>query len=121
MKHLIVSFKTASEALEDFRRALENARKKKPMTPHYEISFDSKKSFNRFARNLFVLRYILVFKPKSVYELAKITQIDVSNLNKLILFFERVGVVKVKTTKQNGRIIRTPTVEYDTVEFRLAA
>lgn len=121
MKHLIVSFKTASEALEDFRRAFKMAQLGKPMTPHYGISFDNKRDFNRFARNLFILRYILVFKPKSVYELAKITKIDVSNLNKLILFFEKFGVVKVKTTKQNGRTIRTPTVEYDTVEFRLAA
>ncbi len=121
MKHLVVSFKTASEALDDFRRALESARKKKPKVPYYGIGFDNKKDFNRFARNLFILRYILVFKPKSVYELAKITQIDVSNLNKLILFFEEFGVITVKTSKHNGRTIRTPQVEYDTVEFRLAA
>lgn len=121
MKHLVVSFKTASEALEDFKRAFKMAQKEKPKTPYYGIAFDNKKDFNRFARNLFILRYILVFKPKSVYELAKITQIDVSNLNKLILFFEEFGVITVKTSKHNGRIIRTPTVEYDTVEFRLAA
>lgn len=121
MKHLIVSFKTANEALEDFKRAFKMAQKKKPKMPHYEISFDTRKGFNRFVRNLFILRCILVFKPKSVYELAKITEMDVSNLNKLILFFEEFGVITVKTSKHNGRIIRTPQVEYDTVEFRLAA
>lgn len=121
MKHLIVSMKTGEEVLDDFTRALHRARSGKKRSPHFEISFDNKRDFDRFVRNLYILKYILIFKPKSVYELAKISKIDVSNLNKVILFFEEVGAVKVKTMTQSGRTVRVPTVEYDTVEFRLAA
>lgn len=120
MKHLIISLKAADEVLDDFKKAFRRA-KGKHKDPHFEISFDNRNDFDRFARNLHVLKYILVFKPKSVYELAKITRMDVSNLNKVILFLEEVGALKVKTTKVSGRVVKIPVVEYDTVEFKLAA
>ncbi|MBI2339455.1 MAG: hypothetical protein HYU99_03675 [Deltaproteobacteria bacterium] len=121
MKHLIVSLKTAKEVLDDFGKALRKAKKGKLKYPHFEISFDNKRDFDRFVRNLHILKYILVFKPKSVYELAKFTRMDVSNLNKVILFFEEAGALKVKAAKILGRMVKTPVVEYDTVEFNLAA
>lgn len=121
MKHLIVSLKTADEMFSGFKKALKKARKGKIKGPHFEISFDNKKDFDKFVRNIYILKYILVYKPKSVYELAKITKIDVSNLNKVILFFEEVGALRVKVTTESGRTVKTPVVEYETIEFNLAA
>jgi len=121
MKHLIVSLKTSDEVFGDFKRAFRKAKKGKRKGSHFEISFDNKRDFDRFVRNLYILKYILFFKPKSVYELAKIAKIDVSNLNKVILFFEEVGAITVKETVVSGRTVRVPVVEYDTVEFNLAA
>jgi predicted transcriptional regulator len=66
-----------------------------------------------------VLSQILTFKPKSVYELAKIARIDVSNLNKTILFFERVGAIRIKESKISGRAVKTPVVDYDQIQFDL--
>jgi predicted transcriptional regulator len=65
------------------------------------------------------LSAILIHKPKSVYELAKILNMDVSNLNKLIDFFEQVGVIKIKKSMVGGRPQKTPLVEYDQIEFKL--
>ncbi|MFH0800648.1 MAG: hypothetical protein V2A66_10795 [Pseudomonadota bacterium] len=121
MKHLIVSLKTSDEVLDEFKKAFRKAKKGKVKTPHFEISFDNKRDFDRFVRNLYILKYILIFKPKSVYELAKIAKIDVSNLNKVMLFFEEVGAIKVKTIKTSGREVKTPTVAYDAIEFKLTA
>jgi predicted transcriptional regulator len=121
MKRLIVSLKSADEILDDFKGFLRKAKRGKVKKPHYEISFDNKKDFDRFVRNIFILKYILIFKPRSIYELAKITKIDVSNLNKIILFFEEVGALKVESTKVSGRLVKRPVVEYDTIEFNLAA
>ncbi|PIR16650.1 MAG: hypothetical protein COV46_07555 [Deltaproteobacteria bacterium CG11_big_fil_rev_8_21_14_0_20_49_13] len=121
MKRLIISLKTSDEVLDDFAKAFKRAKKKKAAEPHYEISFDSKNDFDRFVKNIYILKYILVFKPKSIYELAKIIKIDVSNLNKVILFFEEVGAIKVRTTQVSGREVKTPIVPYDTIEFNLAA
>ncbi len=72
-------------------------------------------------KNIGILSLIHSLKPKSVYELAKIADMDVSNLNKIILFFEEAGVVKLKRSKVSGRLVTRPVVEYDKIEFNLAA
>lgn len=119
MKKLIVSIKSSSETLTDFKKALKDARKGRLKDDHFELSFDNKKDFDRFVRNLGILSAILIHKPKSVYELAKLVDMDVSNLNKLILFFEVVGAIKIKTSTVGGRTVKTPVVEYEQIEFDL--
>lgn len=121
MKKLIVSIKSSSETLSGFKKALKDARKGRLKGDHFELSFENKKDFDRFVRNLGILSAILVHKPKSVYELAKLVDMDVSNLNKLILFFEIVGAIKIKTATVSGRTVKTPVVEYEQIEFDLKA
>jgi len=121
MKTLTVSIKTSSEILDDFVKEFKTVRKRKIKGTHFEVSFDHKKDFDRFVRNLGILSQILTLKPKSVYELARLTDMDLSNLNKIILFFEEVGAIRIKKTKVNGRVVKTPIVEYDCIEFPLKA
>lgn len=122
MKTLVVSYKNAEKVFEDFKLAAKSVQKKKfKGQPHYEVSFDNKTDFNKFVRNIPVLAAILASKPRSVYELAKIIDMDVSNLNKIMLFFEEIGVVKIKTHTVAGRKVKKPEVEYGEVTFRLAA
>ncbi len=121
MKKLIVSIKSSRETLSDFKKALKDARKGRLKEAHYELSFDNKKEFDRFVKNLGILSAILNHKPKSVYELAKIIDMDVSNLNKLIVFFEAAGAIKIKTATVGGRTVKTPVVEYQQIEFNLIA
>lgn len=121
MKKLIVSIKSSSETLTDFKKALKDARKGRLKSGHFELSFDNKKDFDRFVRNLGILSTILIHKPKSIYELAKLVDMDVSNLNKIILFFETVGAIKIKTSIISGRTVKTPVVEYEQIEFDLKA
>jgi predicted transcriptional regulator len=122
MKRLVVSCKTTDQVFEDFKSAA-----KKVIggltsgDTEYEVSFDNKTDFNRFVKNIPILSAIIAYNPRSVYELAKLTKIDVSNLNKTIQFFEDIGVIKVRTSEVGGRIVKRPHVEYDEVTFRLAA
>lgn len=119
MKKLIVSIKSSSETMAEFKKALKDARKGRLKGDHFELSFDNKKDFDRFVKNLGVLAAILNHKPKSVYELAKILDMDISNLNKLIVFFEMVGAIKIKKSVVAGRALKTPVVEYQQIEFDL--
>lgn len=121
MKKLIVSIKSSTEVMDQFKKALKQAHKGQFKGDHYEISFDNKKIFDRFVKNMSILAAILAHKPKSVYELAKIVNMDVSNLNKIILFFEDLGAIKIKESHKNGRLVKTPTVEYQKIEFDLKA
>ena len=55
----------------------------------------------------------------NIYELAKTTGMNQSNLNDVIIFFENYGIINVFEKKANGKIIKTPTVEFNTIEFNL--
>ncbi|MFH1727312.1 MAG: hypothetical protein ABIA04_02695 [Pseudomonadota bacterium] len=121
MKKLIISLKSSSEVVDDFRKAYKKAKKSKIREPHYEISFDNRKSFEKFARNIFILSDIRNLKPKSVYELAKLIGMDVSNLNKIILFFEEIGVIEIKKKTINGRDVKIPIVDFDEIMIDLNA
>ncbi len=121
MKKLIVSIKSSGETMADFKKALKVARKGRLKGDHFELSFDNKKNFDRFVKNLGILSAILTYKPKSVYELAKLVDMDVSNLNKLIVFFEAVGAITIKMSTVSGRTVKTPVVEYGHIEFDLKA
>ena len=122
MKKLVISLKAPGQALQDFESALGKALKgSRNSSPHYEISFDNRRSFERFVRNISVLISIQQMKPKSVYELAKMLDKDQSSLNKLIIFFEDIGVIKIQESTVRGRAVKTPKVEYDTIEFKLVA
>lgn len=122
MKKLIVSCKTSDQFFDDFKTAAKQVRSGTAgKEPHFEICFDNRTDFNRFVRNIPILSAIIVYKPRSVYELAKLIDTDVSNLNKIIHFFEEMGVIKVKTSKVSGREVKRPHVEYEEVTFRLAA
>lgn len=121
MKKLIVSVKSPSQVMSDFKKALKDARQGRLKGTHYEIAFDNQKDFERFAKNIGILVAILNHKPKSIYELAQILDKDISNLNKLITFFENIGAVKIKTSQESGRAVKKPIVEYDQIEFDLNA
>jgi predicted transcriptional regulator len=121
VKHLIISIKNSGDILNDFKRDLKRASRKQIKVPRYEISFDNRKDFERFVKNIPILSAIIEHRPKSVYELAKITDMDVSNLNKVILFFEEMGAIRLKPATLNGRSVKTPIVEYEKIEFKLVA
>ncbi len=121
MKKLVVSCKTSEQVFKDFKIAANRVKKGKNRgETEYEVSFDNKADFNRFVRNIPILSAIITFKPRSVYELAKLTQTDVSNLNKVIQFFEDIGVISIRTTELDGRMVKQPKVQYEEVTFKLA-
>jgi predicted transcriptional regulator len=121
MKTLTVSIKSSRAVLADFTKVFKKIQKKKMKGTHYEVAFDNKKDFDKFVKNIGILSIIHSLKPKSVYELAKILELDVSNLNKIILFFEKAGAIKLKRIKVMGRVVNQPIVEYDKIEFNLSA
>lgn len=121
MRRLIISLKSSDEVLKDFTTAYQRAKGRTAGDPHYEISFDNRRDFDLFARNIHILSKILAFRPNSIYELAKLCGIDTSNLNKIILFFEKIGALRIKEQTIGGRAVKTPIIDYDKIEFDLAA
>jgi predicted transcriptional regulator len=119
MKRLVVSIKEPSVILDEFKKSMLKAKAGK-LKPHFEISFDDRKNFNRFIENIHILSNIRTLKPRSIYALAKRADMDLSNLNKIILFFEKMGVIRIQEDVVSGRRVRRPIVDYDRIEFKLA-
>ena len=120
MKKLIVSFKPTSDVLNDFKRALKKAHTGN-FKKHFEVSFDDRKDFNKFIKNIDVLICIQTMKPDSVYHLAKLMKKDQSNLNKILNLFESYGVIHFDKTTRENRSLKRPIVGYDKIEFDLKA
>ncbi len=120
MKTLTIAVAKPKSVLSDFKKALKSARKGQ-LKSSYAIVFDDHKDFVHFVENLHVLSDILTHQPRSVYDLAKKTKTDVSNLNKLILFFQELGAIRVKEEIISGRRVKRPIVDYDRIEVRLAS
>lgn len=120
MRKLIVSMKTTEEMFSNFKKITSQIKKGNvPKKTHYEISFETKKDFNKFVKNMYILMAILNHKPHSIYQLAKIIDRDLSNIKKVVAFFEEVGAIKIKEEKVSGRTVKKPVVDYDKVEFNL--
>ena len=120
-KELVISIKSSSEGMSDLRKAFKSVVKRKAKGSKYEISFDNRKSFEKFAKNIYVLSSIIKFNPSSIYELAKLSGLDVSNLNKIVVFYEKMGALELRESTQNGRYVKKPIVPYDAIKIDLKA
>jgi predicted transcriptional regulator len=121
MKRLIISLKTSTEVLDDFKKAFRKIKDKKLIDTHFEISFDNKKDFNKFVKNIDILTAVNHFHPKSIYELSKILNKDLSNMLKILKFYEDFGVIALEKENENGREKNIPVVLFERIEFNLAA
>jgi predicted transcriptional regulator len=122
MKKLIISMKSSDDMFSKFESTASKIKKgKSPKSTHYEISFESKKDFNKFVRNMHVLMAIQNYKPHSIYQLAKLIDKDLSNVKKVVAFFESIGALVIKEEKVSGRTVKKPVVDYQKVEFDLLA
>jgi len=114
--------KPTSEIFKDAKAMMKSIKAgKSPKHPHYEISFQNKKDFNKFVKNLFILILILKESPTSIYNLAKISGMNVSNLRRITSFFEGIGAIKIEEKILDGRTVKRPIVDYDKIEFDLKA
>lgn len=122
MKKLVISMKSTDNIFKDFKQEAKKIKAgKSSKNTHYEMAFENQKDFNKFIKNISILMAILNSKPHSVYQLAKVADRDLSNIKKVVAFFEEIGAVKIKEEKVSGRIVKRPIVDYDRVEFNLNA
>ena len=121
MKKLIVSLKSSSQFFDDMEDAFKKASKNKKFKKDPEISFNNKKDYDKFVKNMGILQVISASNPTSIYDLAKILHKEPNNLTKLINFFESIGALELISMVKNGRNVKVPKVRYKSIEFKLSA
>jgi len=75
-----------------------------------QITLRSKREYLRFFAHLPLLREIREIAPASLYEFAIATGRDVSNLHKVMKFYQNLGVVELASTSLGKRRRTQPKV-----------
>ena len=113
VKKIGIGIKGLKESLKDFSdtwKALERGNNIKKQEGIYFDSIDAMRAVLTNHR-LLILKTIREYKPKSVYELAKILRRDLKNVRQDLRLLSEVGLVIFKETETDKRRIM-PEVNY---------
>jgi len=116
VKKIDIGIKGLKESLKDFAdtwKALERGNNIKKQEGIYFDSIDAMKAVLTNHR-LLILKTIREYKPKSIYELAKILRRDLKNVMQDLRLLSEVGLVIFKETETDKRRIM-PEVNYATI------
>lgn len=120
---LKITIKTVSEALDDVRsafKAAESGRRVRRRDGVYFTSIEAARNLltpNRLA----LLRAVRSDRPGSIYELAKLVNRDLKNVQDDLRLLARYGLVRMANGKGSGkRRVRVPHAVFDQIELKIA-
>ena len=120
---LKITIKTVSEALDDVRSAFKTAESGRRVRRRDGVYFTSIEA----ARNLLtpnrlaLLRAVRSDRPGSIYELAKLVNRDLKNVQDDLRLLARYGLVRMADGKGSGkRRVRVPHAVFDQIELKIA-
>jgi predicted transcriptional regulator len=122
-KTLTIQIKSAGEAIEGFRRTFKAVEAGRPVRRHAGVYFTSIEA----ARNLLtpnrlaLLRAVRSGRPGSIYELAKMVNRDLKNIQDDLRLLEMYGLVRMADATRSGkRRVRVPQAVFDQIELKIA-
>jgi predicted transcriptional regulator len=122
-KTLTIRIKSADTALEGFRKtfkAVEAGRRVKKREGVYFTSIEAARNLltpNRLA----LLRAVRSGRPGSIYELAKMVNRDLKNVQDDLRLLEAYGLIRMADATRSGkRRVRVPEALFDQIELKIA-
>ena len=116
VKKIDIGIKGLRESLQDFAdtwKSLEAGRKVKKDEGIYFDSIDNMRAILTNNR-LLILKTIREHKPKSVYELARILERDLKNVNQDLKLLSKIGLVTLEKRETDKKRIM-PHVDYSKI------
>jgi len=113
IKKIDIGIKGLSESLQDFANTWKKLEAGKKVKKHEGIYFDSVDSMRAVLTNnrLLILKTIRERNPKSVYELAKMLNRDIKNVNQDLKMLEEIGLLTLEKVDENKKRV-IPHVDY---------
>ena len=121
-KTLTIEIKPAGEALESFGetfKALEAGRQVRRRQGVYFTSIEAARNLLTPSR-LALLRAIRAKRPGSVYELAKLVERDLKNVQGDLQTLERYGLVRLNMSRRPGRRKVVPQALFNQIALKIA-
>ncbi len=119
-KELIVGIKSLEKGLEEFSTTLKALEKGKRLKPQGErLNFVSLEAARQFLtpKRIHLLQIVHRQEPRSIYELAKLADRDVKNVQDDVELLARVGLIEL-ARERTARERIVPRVGYDNLEVR---
>ncbi len=122
-KTLTIRIKSADMALEGFRKTFKDVEAGRRVNKREGVYFTSIEA----ARNLLtpnrlaLLRTVRSQRPGSIYELAKIVDRDLKNVQDDLRLLETYGLIRMADATRSGkRRVRVPEALFDQIELKIA-
>jgi predicted transcriptional regulator len=120
---LTIRIKSMSAALEGFRAAFNGVEAGRRINRQEGVYFTSIEA----ARNLLtphrlaLLRAVRSGRPGSIYELAKMVERDLKNVQDDLRLLENYGLIRMTEAVRSGkRRVRVPQAPFDQIELKIA-
>ena len=121
IKRVKIGIKSLEDVLGNAREVMKKLGRGEKVKKESGIYFENLDAFRRTLteKRLEMLHVIKEKHPSSVYQLAKILNRDIKNVNMDLEYLREVGLVEIKRSKEKReRVI--PQVNYDIIELRVA-
>ena len=119
---LKIQIKSAGAALEDFRRTFKDVEAGRRVARREGVYFTSIEA----ARNLLtpsrlaLLRAVRAGRPGSIYELARVVDRDLKNVQDDLRLLETYGLIRMADATRAKRRVRVPEAPFDEIELKIA-
>ena len=121
IKRVKIGIKSLKDVLSNAKEVMKKLDRGEKVKRESGIYFENLEAFRRALteRRLEMLHVIKENHPSSVYELAKMLDRDIKNVNMDLEYLMEIGLVEIKRSKEKReRVI--PEVNYDVIELRVA-
>jgi predicted transcriptional regulator len=122
-KTLTIQIRSVDTALEQFRKAFRDVEARRQVDRREGVYFTSIEAVrNLLTRNrLALLRAVRSARPGSIYELAKMVNRDLKNVQDDLKILERYGLIRMTDAAGSGkRRVRVPRSRFDQIELKIA-
>lgn len=121
VKNIVVEVKSVEDTLEEVKEVMNKIKEGKSIKKKESISFNNIDIMRKVLTNkrLELIKTIKKYKPKSIYQLAKIVKRDSKSVNMDLKILSNLGMVDLKS-KEKGRENIVPSVDYGEIDVAIA-
>ena len=121
IKNIVVEVKSIEDTLKEVKEVMGKIKEGKLVKKKESISFNNIDIMRKFLTNkrLELIKAIKKYKPKSIYQLAKIVKRDSKSVNIDLKILSNLGMVDLKS-KERGRENIVPSVDYEEIDVAIA-
>lgn len=120
VRNIKIEIKSTEDSLNEFKDYWKNIEKGEKVEKKEALYFESLNVLRSVltTKRIELLKAIAKHKPKSIYELSKIVNRDLKNVNEDVKLLSELGLLELKKSKTDKERIE-PVVEYDRIMIEI--